>query len=104
MDNYGEVITAGVGLTVTVTCADAVHPLLPVPITVYVVVEVGCALTFGPVDELRDADGLHVKVFAPPAVSAVLCPLQIVSSGETKIAGDGFTVKVSCADEVQPDK
>jgi len=28
----------------------------------------------------------------------------MVSSGETKIAGDGFTVTVNCTEEVQPDK
>ena len=44
--------------TVTVTWAEAVHPFV-VPITVYVVVEVGLADTLEPVELLNEADGDH---------------------------------------------
>jgi hypothetical protein len=46
-------------LTVTVTCVVAVHPLLPVPVTVYVVVEDGEAVTDEPVVLLNPVGGLH---------------------------------------------
>jgi hypothetical protein len=45
--------------TVTVTCAVAVHPFI-VPVTVYVVVVEGLALTLEPVELLREDDGVHV--------------------------------------------
>ena len=64
--------------------------------------DAGVAITFGPVDELNEADGLHEYVFAPPAVRAMLCPLQMVSSGDTNTFGDGFTLTVSCAVDEQP--
>ena len=55
----GETVIATV-VTVTVTCAVAVHPLMLVPVTVYVVVEGGLAVTDEPVDELRLVEGVHV--------------------------------------------
>lgn len=55
----GETVIATV-LTVTVICAVAVHPLLPVPVTVYVVVDVGEAVTDDPVVLLNPVAGLHV--------------------------------------------
>ena len=53
-------VITGSGLTVTVTCVVAVHPLLSVPVTVYVVVEDGFAVTLEPVVELRFVDGVQV--------------------------------------------
>ena len=44
---------------VTVTCAVAVQPDAS-PVTVYVVVEDGFAVTDEPVDALNEADGLHI--------------------------------------------
>ena len=44
--------------TVTVTCAVAVHPFV-VPVTVYVVVEAGFAVTLEPVELLKEEDGDH---------------------------------------------
>jgi hypothetical protein len=55
----GVTATGGVGFTVTVTWADAVQPLLPKPITVYVVVVAGLAVTLAPVDALRVDEGVH---------------------------------------------
>ena len=48
----------GKGLTVTVTAAVFTQPLLPV--TVYVVVEVGLAVTFAPVVADKPVPGAHV--------------------------------------------
>jgi hypothetical protein len=46
------------GFTVTVICADAEHPVT-VPITVYVIVEVGVDVTEEPVVLLSAVAGLH---------------------------------------------
>ena len=59
MVSSGETEIAGSGFTVTVVCDVAVHPFAEVPVTIYVVVEVGCAITLEPVDEFNDAEGLH---------------------------------------------
>lgn len=63
----------GRGFTVTVTCIDAVHPLLSVPVTVYVIVEAGVAVTEEPVVELSAVAGVHEYVEAPLAVNVALC-------------------------------
>ena len=47
-------------MTVTVTVAEFVHPFASVPITVYVSVEVGVAVTGVPFAEDRVADGDQV--------------------------------------------
>ena len=59
MVSSGETESEGKGFTVTVTWDVAVHPSRS-PTTVYVVVEDGVAVTFGPEEELSVADGLHV--------------------------------------------
>ena len=51
-------VITGSGLTVTVTCAVAVHPF-EVPVTVYVVVAVGFAVTGEPVELLKLPEGLQ---------------------------------------------
>ena len=53
-------VTTGSGFTVTVTCVVAVQPLLSVPVTVYVVVEDGFAVTLEPVVALRFVDGVQL--------------------------------------------
>ena len=93
-------ITGG-GLTVTVTWVVAVHPLPLVPVTVYVVVEAGEAVTDEPVVELSPVAGLQVYELAPVAVSVVDCPAQI-AAGETEITGGGIIVTVTCAVAVHP--
>jgi hypothetical protein len=84
----GETVTTGRGLTVTVVCAVEVQPRR-FPVTVYVVVETGFAVTLEPVDALSDVDGLHEYVVAPFAVRVVDCPAQIMAAGETLTTGGG---------------
>lgn len=55
----GVTVTRGKGFTVTVTCAVPEHPLLSVPVTVYVVVATGLAVTDAPVELLKVFDGLQ---------------------------------------------
>ena len=93
----GVTVITGRGFTVTVTCAVAEHPLPSVPVTVYVVVDDGFAVTGEPVDELRLVDGVHEYVCAPLAVSVADCPLQMAGGGVTVTTGRGFTVTVTCA-------
>lgn len=89
----GETVTTGSGFTITVDCAVAVQPRR-FPVTVYVVVEEGFAVTLEPVDELNVVDGLHEYVVAPFATSVADCPAQIVAAGETVTTGSGLTVTV----------
>jgi hypothetical protein len=53
-----ETETTGGRLTLTVICAEELHPFRS-PTTVYVVVEAGLAVTLAAVDEFNDDDGLH---------------------------------------------
>ena len=99
----GATVITGSGFTFTVTCVDAVQPLPSVPVTVYVVVDVGFAVTGEPVVALSAVDGVHKYVVAPLAVSvAVCCPTQIAGGGVTLITGSGFTFTVTCVDAVHP--
>lgn len=93
-------ITGG-GFMVTVTCAVAVHPF-DVPVTVYVMVEVGDAVTDEPVVLLSPVAGLQVYELAPEAVRVVDCPAQIAEGVGTVTTGTGLTVTVTCAVAVQP--
>ena len=63
----------GSGLTAIVVCADAMQPLLSVPVTVYVEVEDGFAVTVVPVVALNPVAGVHEYVVVPLAVSVALC-------------------------------
>ena len=82
-------MTTGSGFTVTVPCPVDVQPLLSVPVTVYVIVEVGLAVTEEPVVELSAVAGLHEYVLAPLALRVVDCPSHIVAD-ETVTTGSGF--------------
>jgi hypothetical protein len=64
----------------------------------------GVAITFEPTEEFKEDEGLHENELAPIAVNKVDCPLHMVSSGETVIAGYGLTVMVTWVDAVHPDK
>lgn len=57
MATFGETVSV-IPFTVTVTCPVAVHPLV-VPVTVYVVVADGFAVTLDPVELLSEEAGDH---------------------------------------------
>jgi hypothetical protein len=76
---------------VTIDVAVAVQPATDVPVTVYVVVEPGDAVTTEPVEELNVPEGLHAYVLAPFAVKVALDPGQIVAE-LTVTVGKGLTV------------
>src|SRR5258706_16246232 len=92
----------GCGFSLIVSCVEAVHPLLSVPVTVYVVVDDELAVTGEPVDALRFVDGVQLYLCAPPAVSVADCPLQIAGGGVTVTTGSGLTVTVTCVEAVHP--
>ena len=91
----GETVTTGIGLMVTVTCAVAEHPFTSVPVTIYVVVDDGFAVTEEPVVALNAVDGLQEYVLAPLAISDTDCPAQTAAGVFTLITGNGFTVTVT---------
>ena len=97
----GDTMITGIGFTVTLICDVAVHPFKS-PVTVYVIVEDGLAVTLAPVVALNAVEGLHAYVFAPLAVSVADCPVQIVGHDETESVGVGLTVTVTCAVAVHP--
>ena len=82
-------VTVGVVLTVT-NCVDVlVQPLAAVPVTVYVVVDVGETVTGEPDND----PGIHVYVEAPLPVNVVELPLQIVALEAAAVTvGAAFTV------------
>jgi hypothetical protein len=57
---FEALVNDGTGLTLTVTVAVLAHPLLFVPVTVYVLVEDGLAVTLAPVVADRPVPGDHV--------------------------------------------
>jgi len=87
-------VTVGVGFTVIVTVALAEHVPV-VPVTVYVVVAPGVAVTLLPVVALRPVPGDHVYVVAPPATNGVVLPEHIELDGVTVTVGVGLTVIVT---------
>ena len=70
----GLTVTAGRGFTITVAADVLVHPAASVPVTVYVSVAAGLAVTVVPVPEDNPAVGLQVYEDAPRAVSATELP------------------------------
>jgi hypothetical protein len=88
-------ITVGIGITVTTAVWVLPHPPA-VPVTLYVVLTVGAAITAMPVVELNPVEGLHTYVLAPLAVNVVPTPLHSVEeAGEIETEGAGFTVTVT---------
>ena len=88
------IVALGTGRTVTETVEESEHPLKPV--TEYVVVAAGVAVTFVPVGELRLPAGDQVYVVAPNPVRVEDCPRQIVTGeAEAVTTGGAFTVTVT---------
>jgi hypothetical protein len=95
VDEAGVTVTVGSGVTVTVTVWLALHEPL-VPVTVYVLVDAGLAVTVAPVVALKPVPGAHVYDVAPLAVRLVLLPAQIVADGGVMvIVKEAFTVTVT---------
>ena len=86
--------TTGNAFTVMMTVVVSAHPAPLVPITVYVVVAVGCAMTVLPVVALRPVAGLQLNAFAPEAVSDVDDPMHIDFVPLTDTTGLPFTATV----------
>jgi hypothetical protein len=71
------------------------HPAV-VPVTVYVVVAAGLAVTVAPVVADSPVAGDQLYVVAPVAVSVVPAPpAQIATSGDTPTVGRALTVTVA---------
>jgi hypothetical protein len=94
-------VTTGVVFTVTITVVAPVHPVANDPVTVYVIVAVGFAVTEPPVVPLNPVPGLHVYVVPPLAVKVVDVPLHIVAAG-TLTVGMGLTVTTAVVVAVAP--
>lgn len=93
----GVTVTVGVWFTVTTTVWVSVQ-LLFEPVTVYVVVPDGEAITEEPVVLLSPVGGDHVYELAPLAVNVTFCPVQMDgAAGLTVTDGDGITVTVAVA-------
>lgn len=76
-----------------------VHPLAPVPVTVYVVVDAGVTVTLVPLND----PGIQLYVDAPLPVNVVLPPVQIeVVDALIPTAGAALTVTACVAVAVQP--
>ena len=85
--------TDGKGLTVRIRVAVLEHPLASVPVVVYVIDEVGFAVTIVPVTVFNPADGDHANVAAPEAVRSIDPPEQIAAvDGAIVIVGEALTV------------
>jgi len=99
----GFMFKVGLVVTFTLIVLVVVQPLLLVAFTVYVVVEVGVAVTGEPVALLKLPAGLQLYVLAPVAVSVVVLPAQTVNEDAVKVrVGKGLTVTVNVLVAVQP--
>lgn len=74
---------------IDIVLVDGQEPV--VPVTLYVVVTEGLAITIVPVVVLKPDDGIHEYVVAPPAVKTAESPLQIVVALLTVAVGEGLT-------------
>jgi len=83
----GVTVIVGLGLTVTVTVVLPVQPTKGVPVTVYVVVVVGKAVTTDPVVPDKPVPGDQLYVLAPPAVSTTLPPGHIEGADGVTVIG-----------------
>ena len=88
--------------TVTVTVVVFTHDGVPavVPVTVYVVVEVGLAVTVAPLVALNPVAGDHVYVLAPEAVRLTL-PAKAIegAAGVTTTVGSAWLVNTTSSTE-----
>jgi hypothetical protein len=95
-------LISGNGLTVTVKVVVPEQPTPEVPVIVYVVVEVGFAVTVPPVVAERPVAGLQVKAFAPEAVRLVLPPMQMALLPAIVTDGVPFTATITLEESIHP--
>jgi hypothetical protein len=93
-------VADGFGLTVTCVVCVPTHPLAVVPVTVYVVVTVGFAVTVAPLTEDNPVAGDQVYVEAPPALKGEDAPLQIVGDVTDNVVV--VTTTLTVLEAVQP--
>ena len=96
-----EMVITGFGFTVTVTFFEDVQPAPDEPVTVYVVVVVGFAVTEAPAVVDKPVAGVQLKVLAPVAFRVTEPPEHIVASF-TLITGAFATVTVIFLVEEHP--
>lgn len=97
-----EATAVAPGSTVTTDVAVPVQPPLS-PVTVYVVVVVGEAVTVAPVVPLNPVAGDQLYVLAPLAVKVALLPAHMVTlAGVTETVGTVFTVTTTVVDPEHP--
>ena len=84
----------GNGFTVRVMLCVLVQPEELVPVTMYVTVLPGLAVTLAPVVALNPVAGDHAYVLAPETFRVVVFPAQMVFVPEIVSVGNGFTVMV----------
>lgn len=98
-DEEAVAVTVGVAPTLIVIVCTLVHPFAAVPVTVYVVVDVGVTVTVPPVID----PGIQLYVDAPVAVMEVEPPVQMVElAAVTATVGEGLTVIRRVAVAVHP--
>ena len=79
------------------------QPDADVPVTVYVIVLPGLAVTLAPVVALKPVPGLHVYVDAPDATKLTLPLVQILADeGVIVTVGIGSTITISVVSFIQP--
>ena len=92
----------GEALTDTATVEVLLQPDTLVPVTVYMVLIAGLAVTDELVLEARPVAGVQLYVPAPDALITVDVPLQIVTPRLTAITGTRLTVTATAAVLWQP--
>ena len=93
-----DAVTDGNGFTVTLTVAVPEHPAVLVPVTVYVVVELGVTVMLAVLPPV-----FQLYVFAPLAVSTDVAPLHIADGLAVAVTdGNGFTVTLIDVVLLQP--
>jgi hypothetical protein len=96
-----EMLTVGPGFTVIRTEAVLVHPVASVPVTIYVVVVSGLAVTVAPVVADKPVAGDHEYETTPLAVNVTELPEHIIDVvGKTDTVAEAFDVTVTDAVDV----
>ena len=88
----GVIEIVGKAFTIISMSLVFLHPLIAVPVTVYVVVVIGSAVITAPAVADKPVLGVQLYVNAPVAVIVVLPPIQTEAGlAETFTVGNGFT-------------